>query len=131
LVVASQKMRSKHQVLTSVKGIGSVTAAILIAELPELGQVSSGPIEALAGVAPFNRDSGKIRGKRMISGGRLTVRCGLYMANLSAVRVDPFLKTFYKRLKEEKGKPSKVALTAAMRKLLIRLNAKIKEEIYS
>lgn len=130
IVLTDDKMYQKHQVLTSVKGVGETTAAVLIAELPELGQIGSGPIASLAGIAPHNRDSGNLRGRRMISGGRLTVRCALYMATLSAVRADPFLKEFYQRLKEN-GKPSKVALTAAMRKLLIRLNAKVKYEIYS
>ena len=97
-----------------MKGIGNVTSAILIAELPELGRVGPGPIASLVGVAPHNRDSGHMKGRRTISGGRVSVRCALYMATLSAVRHDEFLKEFYKRMKES-GKPSKVALTAAMK----------------
>ena len=119
----------KHAVMTAFKGVGKTTAAVLIAELPELGKVGPKTIASLAGVAPHNRDSGTLRGRRSISGGRVGVRCALYMAALSAVRHDPFLKGFYKRLKEQ-GKPPKVALVAAMRKLLIRLNGKVRDQLY-
>lgn len=125
-VSTSELMAKKHNVITSFKGVGATTAAVLIAELPELGKVDAGAIASLAGLAPHNYDSGTMRGKRRISGGRLSVRCALYMAALSAIRYDPFMKDFYTRLKE-RGKPSKVALTAAMRKLLIRINAALKQ----
>ena len=108
--------------LTAVCGIGSQSAALLLAELPELGKVSKGRIAALAGVAPYNHDSGPWRGQRHIRGGRGQVRRGLWMATLVAVRHHPDLRSFYQRLRTN-GKPPKVALIAAMRKLLIILNA--------
>lgn len=109
----------------SVPGIGFVTAATLVADLPELGQLNRQKIAALVGVAPFNQDSGKKRGKRRIFGGRTSVRSVLYMATLSAIRHNPVIKDFYQRLLD-KGKLKKVALTACMRKLLVILNTMIK-----
>lgn len=129
-VSSSEELSRKSKVLTSVNGIGKYTAAVLIAEMPELGQIGAKPIASLAGLAPHNYDSGNMRGKRMISGGRISVRCSLYMATLAAIRQDGFLKDFYQHLKKQ-GKPSKVAIVAAMRKLLIRLNAKIRDEFYA
>ena len=111
--------------LGSVKGIGSATTSTLIAEVPELGHLSRREIGALVGVAPMNRDSGVLRGKRMIYGGRASVRRALYMATLVAVRFNPVLRAFYERLVKT-GKPKKVALVAAMRKLLTILNAMVK-----
>lgn len=111
--------------LGSVKGIGSATTSTLIAEVPELGCLSRREIGALVGVAPMNRDSGVLRGKRMIYGGRASVRRALYMATLVAVRFNPVLRAFYERLVNA-GKPKKVALVAAMRKLLTILNAMVK-----
>lgn len=111
--------------LGSVKGIGSATTSTLIAEVPELGHLSRREIGALVGVAPMNRDSGVLRGKRMIYGGRASVRRALYMATLVAVRFNPVLRAFYERLVKA-GKPKKVALVAAMRKLLTILNAMVK-----
>lgn len=108
--------------LTAVPGIATQSAALLLAELPELGRASKGQIAALAGVAPFNHDSGAWRGTRHIRGGRAQLRRGLWMATLAAVRHHPALRCFYQRLRA-KGKPAKVALIAAMRKLLIILNA--------
>ncbi|HEV2040022.1 MAG TPA: transposase [Casimicrobiaceae bacterium] len=108
--------------LTAVPGIGVQSAALLLAELPELGKVTKGQIAALAGVAPFNHDSGAWRGTRHIRGGRGQVRRGLWMATLVAVRHHPALREFYQRLRTN-GKPAKVALIASMRKLLIILNA--------
>jgi transposase len=108
--------------LTAVCGIGRQSAALLLAELPELGKVTKGRIAALAGVAPYNHDSGPWRGQRHIRGGRGQVRRGLWMATLVAVRHHPDLRSFYQRLRTN-GKPPKVALIAAMRKLLIILNA--------
>ena len=108
--------------LTAVCGIGRQSAALLLAELPELGKVAKGRIAALAGVAPYNHDSGPWRGQRHIRGGRGQVRRGLWMATLVAVRHHPDLRSFYQRLRTN-GKPPKVALIAAMRKLLIILNA--------
>lgn len=108
--------------LQAVPGIGLQSAALLLAELPELGRASKGEIAALAGVAPFNHDSGPWRGTRHIRGGRAQVRHGLWMATLVAVRHHPALREFYQRLRTN-GKPAKVALIAAMRKLLVILNA--------
>lgn len=108
--------------LTAVAGIGVQSAALLLAEVPELGRVSKGQIAALFGVAPFNHDSGAWRGTRHIRGGRGQVRRGLWMATLVAVRHQPAVREFYQRLRAN-GKPAKVALIAAMRKLLIILNA--------
>lgn len=107
-------------------GIGSVIATTLIAALPELGHVSDKRISALVGVAPFNRDSGKFRGSRMIWGGRANVRAVLYMGTLTAVRCNPALKAFYERLLSQ-GKAKKVALIACMHKLLRILNAIIRD----
>lgn len=109
----------------SVPGIGFITAATLVADLPELGQLNRQKIAALVGVAPFNRDSGKQRGKRRIFGGRTSVRSVLYMATLSAIRHNPVIKEFYQRLLD-KGKLKKVALTACMRKLLVIINTMVK-----
>lgn len=110
------------QALGSVKGIGPATIATLVAELPELGTLTRRRIAALVGVAPLNHDSGLMRGKRAIYGGRCDVRKALYMATLVAVRHNAALRTFYQRLVGA-GKPKKVALVAAMRKLLGVLNA--------
>jgi transposase len=109
----------------SVPGIGFITAATLVAELPELGQLNRQKLAALVGVAPFNHDSGKHRGKRHIFGGRTSVRSVLYMATLSAIRHNPVIRAFYQHLLA-KGKLKKVALTACMRKLLVILNTMVK-----
>lgn len=111
--------------LQSARGVGPATTAILIAELPELGTLDRRQIAALVGVAPFNRDSGKMRGKRMIWGGRAQVRRSLYMAALVATRRNPAIACFYQRLLAA-GKPKKLALVACMRKLLTILNAMVR-----
>ncbi|MGA7933101.1 MAG: IS110 family transposase [Kovacikia sp.] len=116
----------KDQILQSVKGIGSVTAALCLVELPELGTLNEKQIARLVGVAPINHDSGKHQGKRMIAGGRTRVRCGLYMATLVATRHNPVIRQFYERLLA-KGKLKQVALVACMRKLLVILNAMIRD----
>jgi len=105
--------------------VGTRTAALLLAQMPELGQLNRGEAAALAGLAPFNHDSGSIRGKRAIFGGRRALRSGLYMAALSAACYNPILSSFYQRLRA-KGKPHKLALTAVMRKLLLALNSTLK-----
>lgn len=115
------------QLLRSVTGIGPTSAATLIAELRELGQLPRRQISALVGVAPLNRDSGQQRGRRSIWGGRASVRRTLYMATLSAVRFNPTLRAFYEHLLLL-GKPKKVALVACMRKLLIILNAIVRDQ---
>jgi transposase len=119
--------RDKEDLLTSPPGIGSTTARTLIAELPELGSLDRRKIAALVGFAPFNRDSGTMRGKRHISGGRASVRSALYMAALTAVRCNPPVKALYTRLRAA-GKPAKVALVAAAQKLLTILNAMLREK---
>jgi len=113
--------------LCSVKGIGLITAASLMAYLPELGKVGRHEIAALAGLAPYNNDSGKQKGKRYISGGRFSVRRSLYMACWSVIRFQPEFNARYKALLD-KGKCAKVALIACMRVLLIRLNAMIRDD---
>lgn len=112
--------------LSSVKGVGTMTAAALLAEVPELGSLSRRQISALVGVAPVNRDSGTMRGRRTIFGGRSGVRTTLYMATLVATRFNPVIKAFYTRLVAA-GKPKKVALVACMRKLLTILNAMLRK----
>jgi transposase len=121
----NENWKQKMELLTSVPGIGEVVAVSLISSLPELGTISHKSISYLVGVAPLNKDSGKFRGKRRINGGRAKIRCVLYMASLVAVRFNPVIKAFYERLLA-KGKLKKVALTACMHKLLIILNAMMK-----
>src|SRR6266699_927933 len=105
----------------ALTGVGPRTAALLLAQMPELGSLNRAQAAALAGLAPFNRDSGKLRGRRTIFGGRRAVRTGLYMAALVATRHNPILAAFYRRLRAA-GKPPKLALSATMRKLLLALN---------
>ena len=119
--------REKEDLLTSSPGIGPTIARTLIADLPELGSLDRRKIAALVGFAPFNRDSGTMRGKRHISGGRASVRSALYMAALTAVRCNPPVKALYARLRAA-GKPAKVALVAAAHKLLTILNAMLREK---
>jgi len=125
VIAADDCLAARSARLQQVAGVGCVTAATLLAEMPELGILPDQSIAALAGVAPYNRDSGPFAGTRRIAGGRASVRCALHMAALSAVRHDPILKCFYQRLRAA-GKKPKVALTAAMRKLLILLNRMLK-----
>jgi len=127
LIAQDQTLWEKAQKLTAISGVGARTAALLLAQMPELGQLNRRQAAALAGLAPFNHDSGSIRGKRAIFGGRRALRSGLYMAALSAARFNPILSRFYQRLRA-KGKPHKLALTAVMRKLLLALNHSLKPE---
>ena len=115
----------RERMLRSVPGVGQVLASTLLARLPELGQLNRKQIASLVGLAPFNRDSGTLRGKRSVWGGRAEVRRVLYMAALSATRHNPVIEAFYCRLVEG-GKPKKVALVACMRKLLTILNTMVK-----
>jgi transposase len=126
-VVSSPLYRAKSDLLRSVPGIGPVTTMTLLASLPELGQLSRQQVAALVGVAPLNRDSGTLRGKRLVWGGRAPVRAVLYMATLVGLKHNPVLRRFYDRLRAA-GKPFKVAATACMRKLLTILNAMLKYE---
>lgn len=116
-----------EQTLTSVLGVGHLSALVLIAFLPELGRLNRKEIAALAGVAPFNRDSGQWRGQRHIEGGRSSLRQGLYMATLVATRCNPVIQACYQRLLA-KGKAKKVALIACIRKLLTILNAMVRKQ---
>jgi transposase len=120
-VRADPAVARRRDILESVPGIGGTTAAVLLAELPELGAIDDKKIAALVGVAPVAHDSGTLRGQRHIAGGRSSVRCALYMATLSAVRCNPAIKIFHRRLRDS-GKKPKVALVAAMRKLIILVN---------
>jgi transposase len=113
------------ELLESIKGVGKTTIVTLLSEVPELGKLSGREVSALVGVAPINRDSGTMRGKRSIFGGRPAVRRVLYMAALVAARHNPVIEVFYQRLVAA-GKPKKVALVACMRKLLIIINAMIR-----
>ncbi len=122
---SSPVWREKDDLLQSMPGVGPVLATTLLASVPELGTLNRRQIAALVGVAPVNRDSGTLRGKRMVWGGRAAVRAVLYMGALVAARHNPVLKAFYQRLRQA-GKTSKVALTACMRKLLTMLNAMLK-----
>lgn len=117
--------RATEDLLRSVPGIGPIVSRTLIGELPELGQLSRKQIAALVGVAPHARDSGTLRGKRMVWGGRSQVRAVLYMGALVAARHNPVIRAFFQRLRAA-GKPAKVALTACMRKLLVILNAMVR-----
>jgi transposase len=124
-VKSDEEWSRKAEVLESIRGVGQVIAVTLIADLPELGKVSHKEIAALAGLAPLNRDSGFMQGKRSIWGGRATVRTALYMGALVAVRFNPILKAFYEKLCQA-GKQKKVALIACARKLLTIMNSMIK-----
>ena len=115
----------KAKLLRSTPGVGPGTCYCLLAWLPELGTLNRKQIAALAGLAPFNRESGRWRGRRAVWGGRAQVRAFLYMATVSATRCNPVIRAYYQRLREA-GKPAKVALTACMRKLLTILNAMLK-----
>jgi len=125
LIASDPGLQQKAKRLDTIPGVGAVTAATVLAELPELGRISNEAAAALAGVAPYNRDSGSSQGVRHIAGGRTAVRCALYMAALSAVKYDPILKAFYLRLRAV-GKKPKVAIVACMRKLVILMNRLLK-----
>ena len=118
--------REKDDILRSVPGVGEQLSLALLAQLPELGTLNRRQVAALVGVAPFNRDSGAMRGKRTVLGGRARVRAVLYMATLAASRFNPVIRDFYQRLLAA-GKPKKVALVACMRKLLVILNSMLKQ----
>lgn len=124
---ASPLWQATEQLLRSVPGVGPVTARTLLAELPELGVLDAKPLAVLVGVAPLNADSGRRTGKRHIAGGRAEVRSALYMATLNATRFNPVIREYYQRLLRA-GKLKKVALVAAMHKLLTILNAIVKQQ---
>ena len=121
-----KELRDKRDRLDEIKGVGKVTAMNVLIHMPELGKLSSREASALAGVAPFNKDSGQSKGKRETGGGRASVRTALYMAVLSARKFNPVIKKFYDRL-IKKGKLKKVAIVACIRKLIIIMNAMIRD----
>jgi transposase len=125
LIDSHDEWKERTELLQTVPSIGPIVSVSLVADIPELGQLNRQKIAALAGVAPLNRDSGQFRGRRMITGGRASVRCQLYMATLSARRFNPVIRAFADRL-AAKGKEAKVILVACMRKLLVILNAMVK-----
>jgi transposase len=127
MIQSSPVWRAKDNLLRSAPGVGPVVSRTLIGALPELGALNRKQIAALVGVAPLARDSGSLKGKRVVSGGRAPVRAALYMAALAASRCNPAIRGFYQRLIAA-GKPPKLALTACMRKLLTMLNAMLKTE---
>lgn len=127
-VQAKAEWQQNAVLLASVPGIGPTSIYTLLADLPELGRLSPREISALVGVAPMNRESGSWRGKRRIRGGRVSVRTALYMASLSATRFNPVIRDFYQRLLAQ-GKHKKVALTACIHKLVIMLNAMIRDQV--
>ena len=127
IIEEDPEYKQKSALLQTVPGVGPVTATTLVSELPELGSVNRQVIAALVGVAPMNRDSGRMRGRRRVFGGRAAVRTALYMAVLSAIKWNPRIKEFYERLVAN-GKENKVAMTACMRKLIIILNAMTRDQ---
>jgi transposase len=126
IIEDDEQTQAKARIITSVPGLGPATVATLISQLPELGNLNRQQIARLVGVAPTNRDSGKLRGKRTIGGGRTDVRNALYMPTIVAKQYNPKIKAFYDRLVEN-GKPKMVAIIASMRKLLTILNVMIRE----
>jgi len=117
----------KQAVLKSTPGVGDALVYTLLADLPELGDLSNREISALVGIAPINKDSGKMRGKRRIHGGRAAIRTVLYMATLSATQCNPVIRAFYRKLVSQ-GKHKKVAITACMRKFITMLNAMVRDK---
>jgi len=127
LVKRSEAWTKQTELLKTMPGVGFITAVTMTANMPELGELNRQKIAALAGLAPYNRDSGKKRGKRRIFGGRQSVRRVLYMAALSASKHNPVIKKLYERL-IGKGKPFKVAITACMRKMITIMNVMVKNQ---
>ncbi len=128
VIAEHRQLERTFEILTSVPGVGPVTAAVLMGHMPELGTLSRQAVAALAGLAPFNRDSGTQRGQRHIRGGRAPVRTALYMATLAAVRCNSVIAEDFQRLTNA-GKTHKVAMTACMRKLLTILNALVRDDV--
>ena len=125
-VIDQAEWTDKQKILITAPGVGHTLIYTLLADLPELGTLNKKQIASLTGVAPINRDSGKLRGKRRIHGGRASVRTVLYMATLSATQCNPVIKAFYKKLVKQ-GKHKKVAITACMRKFITMLNAMVRD----
>lgn len=129
LVEQEQSWQEKRAIMLSMPGIGNVVVNTLLGDLPELGRLGNKQIAALTGVAPYNRDSGKLKGKRRIRGGRASVRTILYMATLTSIQHNPVIRDFYQRLVAA-GKHKKVALTACIRKMVTILNAMVRDGVY-
>ncbi len=125
LLAQDAPLQQRVDCLDQIKGVGPRTAWLVLAHMPELGQINRQEVAALAGLAPWTRESGAMKGMRRIGGGRPEIRLALYMAALSAARYNPVLLPFYLRLRA-KEKPAKVALTAVMRKLLVYMNHQLK-----
>jgi transposase len=125
-IAASAELTRKQRVLSGLKGVGPVTCAVLLAEMPELGCIDAKQAASLAGLAPFANDSGTREGARSIRGGRIGVRCALFMAALSAIRFNPEIRAFYRALRA-RGKPQRVAHIAAARKIIVILNARLRD----
>jgi len=128
LIEQESSWQEKRAIMLSMPGIGNVVVNTLLGDMPELGQLGNKQISALTGVAPYNRDSGKLRGKRRIQGGRASVRTVLYMATLTSIQHNPVIRDFYSRL-VAKGKHKKVALTACIRKMITILNAMVRDGV--
>lgn len=124
----SEKLKHNREIMISIPGVGKVLTSTLLLQLPELGKFSGKKISALVGLAPYNRDSGKLKGQMTIYGGRKEIRSALYMPAWVAVKHNPVIKSFYERL-IAKGKKPKVAITACMHKLLLIINSLIKKNI--
>lgn len=129
LILSKENLSKAAEIMESVPGVGKVVSQTLLAELPEIGATDRGKIVALAGLAPFNCDSGLLKGKRRIWGGRSKVREALYMSAMVAIRHNEKLKEYYLKLRE-RGKPMKVAIVACMRKLLLILNSMIQNQSF-
>ena len=126
-LMKKDELKQKSELLQTMSGIGPTIASVLLTRLPELGELDAKPLAAIVGLAPYSWDSGRLRGQRHIRGGRADVRTMLYMATISAIKNNPCIRPFYRRLTEA-GKPPKVALTACMRKMLIQLNAMLRDK---
>jgi len=129
LIESCDDYKIKNDIVQSVPGVGNVVAFNLISEMPELGYITNNEASALVGVAPFNRESGTYKGKRMIRGGRAQIRTAMYMAMMSAIQCNPVFKAKYQRLVAA-GKPKKVAIIACIRKLVITLNSMVRDGVY-
>lgn len=127
LIAADATLTRRHQILTSIAGVGTLTANQLIATMPELGSLENKQAASLAGLAPIARQSGQWKGKSFIRGGRANVRQALYMPALVAARYNPDLKAKYEQLVDA-GEPAKIAITAVMRKLVVTANALLKDD---
>jgi len=129
LIESCDEYKIKNDIIQSVPGVGKVVAFNLISEMPELGYINNKEASSLVGVAPFNRESGSYKGKRMVRGGRAQIRTAMYMAMMSAIQCNPTFKATYQRLVAA-GKPKKVAIIACIRKLVITLNSMVRDGVY-